>query len=494
MSHWVNTLVGLVNATDRAWVRRSARLSRTVADPSMKALSKVANHSVLWFSLGAALACREGSPRRAALRGVGAIAAASATTNLLGKPLFPRRRPAAHLVAGHRRLSDPPTSSSFPSGHAGSAAAFTTAVVMECPRAALVVAPLSVAVGYSRVHTGVHWPSDVLCGFAIGTGMALATKHWWPLRPERPSATRPATSARSAHAGEGMLVLVNPESGDGGFAPRNWIAERWPAAQVHYPDPDSDLIGGLETVLDRVGNAPRILGVAGGDGTVASVASVARRHGLPLAVLPAGTLNHFARDVGADDPSAVAAAVERGSAVRVDLGTITSGDGRARWFLNTASIGGYPDMVRLREKWSPRWGKWPAAAAALARVLHDSTPLSMEINGIHHRVWALFVGNGTYAPRGFAPTWRPRLDNGTLDVRYVRADARFSRLRFVLAAVTGTLHRSRTYVEGDHRELEVIVHGEPVAVATDGEVGPRANHFTFTAHDNALSVYRPVQE
>ncbi len=460
----------------------------------MKVLSKVANHSLLWFSLGAVLACREGTPRRAAVRGVGAIAAASAATNLLGKPLFPRRRPAAHLVADHRRLSDPPTSSSFPSGHAGSAAAFTTAVAMEHPRAAVVVAPLAVAVGYSRVHTGVHWPNDVLCGALIGTGMALATTHWWPSHPERPSAARTTTSARSSHNGAGMLILVNLDSGDGGFAPRDWIAQHWPEARVHYPDPDSDLVDGLEAVLDEAEDAPRILGVAGGDGTVASVASVARRRELPLAVLPAGTLNHFARDVGADDPSAVATAVDQGSAVRVDLGAVTIGGDRPRWFLNTASIGGYPEMVRLREKWSPRWGKWPAAAAALARVLRDSTPLSMELNGTHHWVWALFVGNGSYAPRGFAPTWRPRLDDGTLDVRYVRADARFSRLRFVLAAATGALHRSRTYVEGDHQELEVIIHGGPLTVATDGEIGPRANHFTFTAHDNVLSVYRPVRE
>lgn len=465
----------------------------------MKALSTAANHSLLWFGLGAGLACGRGGPRRAALRGAGAIAAASATTNLLGKPLFPRRRPAAHLVAAHRRLSDPPTSSSFPSGHAGSAAAFTTAVVMEHPRAAVVVAPLAAAVGYSRVHTGVHWPSDVLCGVAIGAGMALVTKRWWPLRRERPVADQPGISARSgistrsSQDGAGMLVLVNPDSGDGGLAPREWIDRRWPAARVHCPDPNSDLVDDLEAVLERDGQA-QVLGVAGGDGTVASVASVARRRGLPLAVLPAGTLNHFARDVGADDPSSVAAAVHRGSAVRVGLGAISIGERRPRWFLNTASIGGYPDMVRLREQWAPRWGKWPAAAAALARVLHDSTPLSMHINGTHHWVWALFVGNGSYAPRGFAPTWRPRLDNGTLDVRYVRADARFSRLRFVLAAATGALHRSRTYVEGDHRQLEVTVGGEPVAVATDGEIGPRANHFTFTAHDNALSVYRAVRD
>ncbi len=84
------------------------------------------------------------------------------------KPLLPRRRPAAAELPDYQTLPDPPTSSSFPSGHAASAAAFATAVAMESPRAGLAIAPLAAAVAYSRVHVGVHWTSDVVAGAAVG--------------------------------------------------------------------------------------------------------------------------------------------------------------------------------------------------------------------------------------------------------------------------------------------------------------------------------------
>lgn len=489
---WFRKIVKRADAADRQLVGRSAALPRNIADPGLKALSTAANHSVLWLSAAAALSLRNGAARRGALRGVVAIAASSATTNLLGKPLFPRRRPAARLVPRHRRFSDPPRSSSFPSGHAASAAAFATAVAMESPALGLAVAPIAAAVAYSRVHTGVHWPTDVLCGSAIGTATAWATRHWWPLRPDTTAAVRRPAEAPRLHRGEGVLILINPESGDGFFDAEHWVGTHWPAAKVVRPEPDADLAAGLEATLEREGGSVRALGVAGGDGTVSAVAAVATRRNLPLAVLSAGTLNHFARDTGVGDPGAMAAAVERGSAARLDLGGMAVDDRPTRWFLNTASLGGYPDMVRFREKWSPRWGKWPAAAAALVRVLHESTPLEVELNGVRRRVWVLFVGNGAYEPRGFAPTWRPRLDNGRLDVRYVRADAHLSRLRFVLAALTGALHRSRTYVEREHRFLDVRVLGAPVAVATDGEIGQRGSRFAFTAHPDVLTVYRPL--
>ncbi|MFR9728776.1 bifunctional phosphatase PAP2/diacylglycerol kinase family protein [Saccharopolyspora sp. MS10] len=479
------------DVVDRELARRSADLPRSLADPGLKALSTAANHSALWLALAAALSTRKGAPRRAALRGLAAIGAASATTNLLGKPLFPRRRPAAHLLPRHRRFSDPPRSSSFPSGHAASAAAFATAVAMESPALGLAVAPIAAAVGYSRVHTGVHWPTDVLCGGALGAGLAWATRRWWPLRPYQPASVRSPTAAPALSEGDGVLVLVNPKSGDGTFDPEHWVSTRWPAAKVVRTRPDGDAVDELEEVLDGEGDAVRALGVAGGDGTVASVAALATRRGLPLAVLSAGTLNHFARDAGLDDSDAVAEAVDRGSAVRVDLGGVNADDHPPRWFLNTASIGGYPDMVRFREEWTGRWGKWPAGAAALVRVLHESRPLEVDLNGVRRQVWVLFVGNGSYAPRGFAPSWRPRLDGGLLDVRYVRADLPWSRLRFVVAALSGTLHRSRTYVQRDHRFLDVVVRGPAVAVATDGEIGPLGHRFRFAAHEDALSVYRP---
>ena len=180
--------------------------------------------------------------------------------------------------------------------------------------------------------------------------------------------------------------------------------------------------------------------MAGGDGTVAAAAAVADRHHLPLVLVPAGTLNDFARDVGVYDLQEAVDASGAGEAVAVDLGLVQAHPGlgadpysdevtRTRYFLNTASIGSYPELVRLRERWQPRWGKWPAFVAALYTVLRRSERIDVKIDGEWRTVWFLFVGNGPYHPRGMVPAWRPTLDSGLLDVRWLRADVRFSRFR-----------------------------------------------------------------
>jgi diacylglycerol kinase family enzyme/membrane-associated phospholipid phosphatase len=469
-------------------MRRSADLPLTSADAVLKRLTKTANHSVLWFAIAAVLASRRGPTRRAALRGAAAIAGASASANLVGKTLFPRRRPAAELVPVSRRLTRRPTSSSFPSGHAASAAAFTTAVAMESPKAAAAIAPLAAAVAYSRVHTGVHWPSDVGAGALLGVGIGLATRRWWPLGREEPASAHDHADLSALADGEGLAVLVNPGSGLGNGHPGEQIQRTWPKARVVEPDPERDLIEQLHEIAE--GAELRALGVAGGDGTVAAVASVAVERGLPMVLIPAGTLNHFARDVGVDGLEDTAQAVSAGDGVVIDLSTVEIDDGDRLLFVNTASLGGYPDMVRLREELQDRWGKWPAAGIALAKVLTVAEPLHMEINGEPHRVWMLFVGNGPYRPKGFAPTMRPRLDSGLMDVRYISADVRFSRIRFFAAAVLGSLHRSRTYQHLETPRLDVRVFGESVAIATDGEVGPEGSHFAFEARPAALGIYR----
>ncbi|WP_369028462.1 diacylglycerol/lipid kinase family protein, partial [Nocardia farcinica] len=114
---------------------------------------------------------------------------------------------------------------------------------------------------------------------------------------------------------------------------------------------------------------------------------------LPLAVFAGGTLNHFARDLGVDDAAATLAALESGEVMRTDIARVRFGGDGERTFVNTASLGGYPDFVRLREKLQSRLGKWPAAAVALLRVLSRAQPLHAIIDGERVEIWMLFVGN-----------------------------------------------------------------------------------------------------
>ncbi|TQM84798.1 undecaprenyl-diphosphatase [Saccharothrix saharensis] len=473
-----------VNRLDLAVMRRSGALRASPVDEGMKTVSRAANHSVLWLVVAGVLVLRKGVTRRAALRGLAAIGGASFSASLVAKRLFPRRRPAADLLLVPRRLTKRPTSSSFPSGHAASAAAFTTALAMESPALAAAVAPVAAAVAYSRVHTGVHWPSDVVAGTAIGIGAALLTRRWWPLGRTEPASAREHQELEALVDGEGLVVVVNPSAGLGGTDPTAEILQEWPKATIVG-------IEDLDTVI--ADHAPHALGVAGGDGSVAAVAALAAAHRLPLVLVPAGTLNHFARDVGVRGLDDTARAVADGDGVLVDLAAVSVDGAGPRWFVNTASLGGYPDMVRMREQLQDRWGKWPAAGIALARVLRTSRPLRVELNGEPHLVWMLFVGNGPYRPKGFAPTMRPALDAGLMDVRYIRADTRFSRARFFLGALLGSLHRSRTYRHLETRWLDVRLREGEVAIATDGEVGPTGSEFEFRARPAALAVYRPLE-
>ncbi|RRO14332.1 phosphatase PAP2 family protein [Saccharopolyspora rhizosphaerae] len=479
-----------MRSADHGFVLHSATWPRSTADPALRRLTHLADHSKLWLGLAAVMATRRGRLRRAALRGTSAIAFTSAVTNGIGKPLLPRRRPAADLLPHRRRLRTPPSSSSFPSGHAASAAAFTTAVAMEAPQLGLALLPLAAAVAYSRVHAGVHWPTDVVFGAAIGSTVAVATSRWWPVRPTAPGLARPSTRTVALEDGEGVVMLVNPSSGEPARDPSDELSRLLPRAELVHPVPGTDLVEQLHTHLESTGEA-KALGVAGGDGSVAAAAAVAATRGLPLLVVPTGTFNHFARDLGVLDAQDSTRALRSGSAVNVDLGTVLVDDLPQQWFINTASLGGYPDMVRLREKWAPRWGKWPAGAAALVRVLASAEPIPVRINGIHRKIWLMFVGNNGYQPKGLAPTWRPRLDTGVLDVRYIRADLPFSRTRFVVGAVTGALFHNRAYVQEERDRVRVEVLGSPVALARDGEVSLMGNVFDFAARDGALHVYRP---
>lgn len=151
-------------------------------DTALRRLSTAANHSKISLTVAAALALVPGRSRRAALAGAGAIAIASASANLLGKRLVRRARPdreAARVVVG--RHVPMPDSASFPSGHTASAVAFATAVGVVLPPAAVPLGALAVAVGYSRVHTGVHYPGDVAAGAVLGVASAavsLAAVTW----------------------------------------------------------------------------------------------------------------------------------------------------------------------------------------------------------------------------------------------------------------------------------------------------------------------------
>ena len=171
-------VLGELDQIDQAVYRAIAATPSPSLDLILSRLSSAADHSKLWFAVAAALALKPGRPRRAALVGVASIGLASATANLVGKGLLRRARPdRAELNVPVGRKVRMPGSTSFPSGHSASAFAFATAVGDELPLAWLPLHALAAAVTYSRVHTGVHYPGDVLAGSLMGTGAAVAIRY-----------------------------------------------------------------------------------------------------------------------------------------------------------------------------------------------------------------------------------------------------------------------------------------------------------------------------
>ena len=164
------------SATDKAAFRRVAeRRHHPLLDAALPRLTHAADHGLLWWGVAAGLAATGTPGRRAAVRGLASLGIASAVANVPAKLLTRRTRPYLLQVPQSRRLARQPTTTSFPSGHSASAAAFAVGVAMEVPAAGAVVGVLAAAVAYSRVYVGVHYPGDVLAGVALGAGSALLT-------------------------------------------------------------------------------------------------------------------------------------------------------------------------------------------------------------------------------------------------------------------------------------------------------------------------------
>ncbi|MFF3491976.1 diacylglycerol/lipid kinase family protein [Streptomyces sp. NPDC002795] len=440
----------------------------------------VSAHPLLpWLSGAAAMAVSGNRrARRAALRGTVSLALASAAAAIAARSTSGRPTSQRHVVTA------------LPCRHTAAAAAFVTAATLESPWLGAALAPLATVVTAAR--TGTRSPAAVLEGAVLGTGVAVATCRWWPLLMDQPAdAARPNVPVPALPAGRGLIAVVN--NGAGGDTPAEAeLRTLLPQAEIRVCENGVDLHHVLRRAAkDVLARPDGALGVVGGDGTVNAAAILAAESGLPLAVFPGGTLNHFATDLGLPTLKSTAQAVESGCGGAVDLGRVT-GDGPGMYFLNTFSIGVYPELVRAREARERRLGKWPALCVGLLRVLADGTPNEVTIDGRRRRLWLLFVGNSRYEPSGFAPSYRRSLDDGLLDLRIVDGRHPFARTRLVTAFLTGTLARSRVYQATTATRLRIDAVGQTGDYTRDGEVSPAADTLIIDKSPRALTVYVPA--
>jgi undecaprenyl-diphosphatase len=277
------------------------------------------------------------------------------------------------------------------------------------------------------------------------------------------------------------LILVNPGSGSSETSCEE-LAKRFPGHRVEESEPDDLAKRVAAAVAERV----EFVGVAGGDGTVRTVAEQLAETGVPLLPIPAGTRNHFARDVGIATLDDAGAAVAAGRVIEVDAGRVND-----RWFVNNSSIGLYPKIVIRREVREHRLPKGVANVIAMWEQLRFGHKLGVEVDGVRHRAWLVFVGNGAYGEGLLDLADRESLDANVLDLRVVRADRPWARLRVLGAVLLGRLARSPLVFAKHCRTCTIDVAQPRVEVALDGEVETLEAPLTYRSVAGALRVLVP---
>jgi diacylglycerol kinase family enzyme len=292
-----------------------------------------------------------------------------------------------------------------------------------------------------------------------------------------------------------VAVVVNGSAGNGHDRQtertlRDQFAQCGLDAAVMLARGGDEIVRCARAALD--GGADLIVG-GGGDGTINAVASVLVDTGVPFGVLPLGTLNHFAKDIGM--PMALEEAVRviaAGRQAQVDVGEVNG-----RIFLNNSSLGLYPDMVHDREKQQRRLGrgKWLSALwaslAALRRYPFLSVRLAVQGERLARRTPFVFIGNNEYTMQGLAIGERARLDAGTLSLYVAQRPGRLGLLRFAARALVGKLGQERDFDVLLAPDMEIETRRSHIMVATDGEVNLMQTPLRYRVRPRALTVIVP---
>ncbi|MER5437513.1 diacylglycerol kinase family protein [Streptomyces sp. NPDC002790] len=340
-----------------------------------------------------------------------------------------------------------------------------------------VAAPVWVLVAYARAHlVWVVLVSGGLWLLAAGAGRAA-------LGPR--STPAPAPEETAAPAFHRPVLIMNPRSG-GGKVDRFDLR-----AKAEQLGADVVLLEGPETIdvaalaRERAAAGADLLGVAGGDGTQALVADVAAELGLPFLVIPAGTRNHFALDLGLDreDPSKALDALADGVQLRVDLGRAGGHP-----FVNNVSFGAYAEVVQ-----SPAYrdDKTRTTLDLLPDLLtrHKGAELTARVG--EHEVaepQALLVSNNPYGAHDIAGLGRrTRLDGGILGCVAVRVTS--------AAQAAGLLRGSRSTGVTTRTADSVVVDADQdsIPVGLDGEAVRMDVPVRIDVRPGALRVIVPRQ-
>ena len=289
---------------------------------------------------------------------------------------------------------------------------------------------------------------------------------------------------------ERVAVIRNPRSGTA--AEPSVLAEAAQRAGVRVTVADAPGGAAFSPWIRRVAADYDIIVAAGGDGTVSAVAAAVANAGKTLGIIPTGTLNHFARDLGIPaEIDAAAAVIAEGHERRVDVGVIND-----HVFINNVSIGNYPRMVHEREAIEKRGhSRTLATTIAVARTWWHLRKLTLilDIDGRREirRSPFVIVGNGSYVLSGLSVGKREEIADGKLSIYIAPPTGRLGVLSLPFRALVGTLERHEQFEAHCATKITATLRQRRIGVAIDGEVQDLETPLNFEVRRKALRVLVP---
>lgn len=302
-----------------------------------------------------------------------------------------------------------------------------------------------------------------------------------------------ATLRSSDPAVQELTVIINARARAADEATIAQVERAFAGANVRARFEHVTAPGTIREHASRAAARGNILIAAGGDGTASAIAAVAVETGAVFGVLPLGTLNHFARDIGMpmDIDQAVATLAAR------YVRPLDVADVNGRIFLNNSSIGLYPRLVWEREQEQRRGrSKWTAFGIALVRTWrrYRTVTARLNVDGREHlrRTPFVFIGNNEYVAEGLQLGGRTSLDGGQLSLYVAPHCGRFEILALPFQALAGRLASDVKFESFLAREVSIEPTRPRVSVALDGELAVMDAPLRYRIRPGALQAVVPA--
>jgi len=293
-----------------------------------------------------------------------------------------------------------------------------------------------------------------------------------------------------------MIVIINRGAG-GANDPEARIVElfrmKGEEPRIVHPGEGHDIAA---VAREAAESSERIVVAAGGDGTISAVAGALAGTDKVLGVLPVGTLNHFAKDLGIPlDLETAVRTIQEGAVADVDVGEVNG-----RIFINNSSLGIYPQIVSRREAQQQRLarGKWPAffwaTIQALRRFPFLDLRITFEGQQLFRRTSFLFVGNNEYEIAGFNLGSRTCINAGKLGLYLSHRTGRFGLFRLAFHALFGRVDQAKDFDAFLVTEARIETRKSRLLVALDGEVERMETPLQYRIRPAALHVLVPREK